>query len=257
MAKQVFQAEDGSIFKTKKAAENRDKKILAEKKAKDFGLTVDEIQEKMEYAAKNGHLKLKLLLDNFNHWTKFPIHIIKSFELSQIELKHQTLYIKKEKIWRKTEINVLFKETGSNFTSPELHLGTGVNSYIVKNVEKENDFKLIVEYEDKYNDYEKAVLNLKSEKNLSEKEIKILLNESQEVYEEEGENRRWNQAITTVIEIDGKCYAIDWLRGLTESQENEYWNQPYEVKLVKEEVTVVKTTIVKAKKENNTTKPEV
>lgn len=49
----------------------------------------------------------------------------------------------------------------------------------------------------------------------------------------------------TIIDVDGQLYAIDWMRGLTECQESEYWNQPYKVKKVEKVIT---KTVVTYKK---------
>ena len=44
-----------------------------------------------------------------------------------------------------------------------------------------------------------------------------------------GENRRWSRSIRSIIEICGRYFALDWEAGLTEYQENEFYNQPVEV----------------------------
>lgn len=82
---------------------------------------------------------------------------------------------------------------------------------------------------------------------LSEKEIKVLVHDNFEVDEIEGEEHRWYRIVSTIIERDNRYFRIDWHRGLTEYQENEYPNQPYEVE-PKEKVITVKEWI---KKEEN------
>ena len=82
---------------------------------------------------------------------------------------------------------------------------------------------------------------------LSEKEIKTFIHDNYEVDEIEGEEHRWYRIITTIIEINNRYCAINWNRGLTECQENEYPNQPYEVE-PKDEVITIKKWI---KKEEN------
>lgn len=57
----------------------------------------------------------------------------------------------------------------------------------------------------------------------------------------EGGSGRWTQSISTIFEIDSQLYCIDWERGLTEYQDNEYLYQPYKVRQEEKEVT---TTIV-------------
>lgn len=82
---------------------------------------------------------------------------------------------------------------------------------------------------------------------LSEKEIKTFVHDNCEVDEIEGEEHRWYRVITTIIEINNRYFAICWNRGLTEYQENEYPNQPYEVES-KDEIITIKKWI---KKEEN------
>jgi hypothetical protein len=63
---------------------------------------------------------------------------------------------------------------------------------------------------------------------LTEREIEELVWDY-EVEREEGDNRRWTRSVTSIVELCDKYFAIDWEEGLTECQENEYYNQPYEV----------------------------
>ena len=84
---------------------------------------------------------------------------------------------------------------------------------------------------------------------LTEREIEDLRWDYPEVYEEEHDSGRWTAFMTTVVDVNGKNYAINWQRGLTEYQENIYDEQPYECELVEEEVTITKTTIQEVKKD--------
>lgn len=84
---------------------------------------------------------------------------------------------------------------------------------------------------------------------LTESEIENLRWDYPEVYEEEHDSGRWTAFMTTVVDVNGKKYAIDWQRGLTEYQENIYDEQPYECELVEEEVTITKTMIYRVEKE--------
>lgn len=89
-------------------------------------------------------------------------------------------------------------------------------------------------------DIENKIIN--GEK-LSEKELKYCAWGDVGTYvgEKEGDSGRWTQSMSTIFEIDNQLYCIDWECGLTECQENEYWEQPYKVKRVEKEVT---TTVV-------------
>lgn len=91
-------------------------------------------------------------------------------------------------------------------------------------------------------DYDETVNKLKSGDKLSEREIKTLVYDGVEVDEIEGDSGRWTQGVQTIIDIDGELWAIDWDRGLTEYQENEFYNQPYRV--VKREKKIVVTEYV-------------
>lgn len=57
------------------------------------------------------------------------------------------------------------------------------------------------------------------------------------IEEQEGNNHRWQREMTTIFKFEDKFYALDWMQGLTECQENDYYKQPYEVE--KKEKTIV------------------
>lgn len=84
---------------------------------------------------------------------------------------------------------------------------------------------------------------LKNGELLSENEIKHLVWDSDGFIEEiEGDDHRWQKEMQTIIDIDGQLYAIDWMRGLTECQENEYLDQPYKVRKVEKVITKTEIT---------------
>lgn len=59
---------------------------------------------------------------------------------------------------------------------------------------------------------------------------------------------RWVIPASTVVSLKGKYFMIDWFKGKTELQENEYPNQPYEVE-PKEKVITIKVWEKKEKEE--------
>ena len=69
---------------------------------------------------------------------------------------------------------------------------------------------------------------LNSKQKLTENEIQTLV-WNYDIEQNEGDSRRWTKTIETIIEFEGKNYSILWEQGLTEMQENEYYNQPVEV----------------------------
>ncbi len=41
---------------------------------------------------------------------------------------------------------------------------------------------------------------------------------------------RWTQAVQTIFDVDGRLFAVSWYRGLTENQENDFYDaEVYEV----------------------------
>ena len=59
------------------------------------------------------------------------------------------------------------------------------------------------------------------------------------ITQEEGEQHRWTQDVSTIFEFEGKYYSLDWDRGLTEFQENGFYTQPYQVE---KEVKTIEVT---------------
>ena len=52
-----------------------------------------------------------------------------------------------------------------------------------------------------------------------------------------GDKHRWQTEITSIFKVGDRLFAIDWMEGNTENQENEYDLDPYEVEA--KEVTIV------------------
>lgn len=86
------------------------------------------------------------------------------------------------------------------------------------------------EEEYKQNHYDEYILNkIDSGENLDESELRNLRWEFNVVETQHGENRRWSRSVRSILEIGGRYFALDWDEGLTEMQENEFYNQPIEV----------------------------
>ena len=75
---------------------------------------------------------------------------------------------------------------------------------------------------------------------LNEQELECLVCDY-EIEAEEGEDHRWQREITSIIQLDDRFFSISWMRALTEMQNNDYWEQPIEVK----PITYTKTIEVK------------
>jgi len=55
----------------------------------------------------------------------------------------------------------------------------------------------------------------------------------------DNELHRWTRSVTTVFEIEGRLFVIEWEQGLTEECDDEFYNQPYEVEKKEKTVKVV------------------
>ena len=86
---------------------------------------------------------------------------------------------------------------------------------------------------------------LKNGEELSECELRELCWSDYMVDEIKGDDHRWQREMTTIIDVNGQLYAIDWMCGLTEYQESEFWDQPYKVKKVEKEITQTVVTYEK------------
>ena len=79
-------------------------------------------------------------------------------------------------------------------------------------------------------DFQKKILEkIDTGEELSESELSRLCYEHS-IWDEDGDEGRWTRSVESVIELDGRYFSIIWDRGLTECQENEFWNQPVEVR---------------------------
>ena len=90
-------------------------------------------------------------------------------------------------------------------------------------------------------DYDETIAKLKNGENLDESELMMLCCDGCIEDELEGDSGRWTQGVSTIIDIGDQLYRIDWSRGLTEYQDNEFYHQPYKVEKIEKVVT--KTTV--------------
>lgn len=61
------------------------------------------------------------------------------------------------------------------------------------------------------------------------------------VDEVEGDFHRWDREVKTVFKLEGddRLWAIDWRNALTELQEDEFCEQPYQVTMMERKVTAI------------------
>lgn len=81
---------------------------------------------------------------------------------------------------------------------------------------------------------------------LTEDELEDFVFYGNEVYRDEGDLGRWSRHVSSVIADDnGQLWCVEWEEGLTEMQDNGFYDQPYKAHLDKKPVTVIQTTIVR------------
>ena len=250
----MYEADDKKTFKTKSGAYNHNRKLAVKDAMKRLSMTEEEIESKLKEISERLPT-VKMLLRNQSNWTKWHIHHIKLINEDLFKEPDKiTQYVREYKDWGKLKEEVLFTETGVAFSDPELHcnnpiLGAG-DQYKVIKVDNVSSVIKKVYYDYKYDWTQRMSMKLKAGEDLSDSDINSLIYNFDEIHREEGEDRRWSKSVLSVVDIEGELYAIEWEQGLTENQENEFYNQPYPVELKTEEVVIKKTTVVKRELDN-------
>jgi hypothetical protein len=112
----------------------------------------------------------------------------------------------------------------------------------------ESELKAKQEKEYYENHYEEIILNkIDSGEKLNKSELSNLVWDFEEVDCEYGDNRRWSRSVTSIVKINDRFFCIKWENGLTENQENEFYDQPYEVEKKTYEKTITVTEWVSKK----------
>ena len=90
-------------------------------------------------------------------------------------------------------------------------------------------------------EWENEMLELiDSEYDLTESQLSKLVDRF-EIELTKGENRRWSRSVESICKVGSRYFKVDWEEGLTECQEDMYYDQPTEVELFEEERTITKT----------------
>lgn len=98
--------------------------------------------------------------------------------------------------------------------------------------------------------FEEAMLQMiDSGMALSERELSNLL--EYELEHESSEPDRWTRHITSIVELCGRYFALEWEQGLTEYQANYFGKQPYEVRERTYEKTITVTEWKPVEKEED------
>ena len=102
------------------------------------------------------------------------------------------------------------------------------------------DFDMYKEEKEKIkmSEYEKKLLDkIDSGEDLTCDELRTLVFEF-EVESEYGENLRWTRSVDTISTLGGRFFSTAWYEGLTECQEDEFYDQPVEVEKKEYDKTV-------------------
>ncbi len=102
--------------------------------------------------------------------------------------------------------------------------------------EKEEEERLKAEEEQKKKDDEQyywehfeeiMVQKIDNGESLTEEELGEF--KDFEIQNTKGDNRRWSRTVSSICELCGRFFNLIWEEGLTEYQENEFYDQPFEV----------------------------
>lgn len=81
---------------------------------------------------------------------------------------------------------------------------------------------------------EEKVLNSEE---LTIEELQYIAYKMNVIEEINGDDHRWQKEKSIIFEIQGRYFCLDYLEGLTEMQDDYFFEQPYEV--IKKEKTIV------------------
>ena len=120
-----------------------------------------------------------------------------------------------------------YKEIFSYINDIEKTDSTNINSVIIDENEHDTNFESWIY---------KKILNHQFN-DITKNDIKSLV-WNYEVKKIEGDSGRWTKSVQSICEICNVLVAVDWEEGLTEMQENEFYDPPYFVKPIERVVTI-------------------
>lgn len=81
---------------------------------------------------------------------------------------------------------------------------------------------------------------------LTKRELSRLVEEYEiESARKYGSEHRWTKEVTSIVKLKDRTFMMDWQKGLTEMQENNYMEQPYEVEMQEVEVTRIEKRYIR------------
>lgn len=133
------------------------------------------------------------------------------------------------------------------YTIKQIPAQIGKEKEKIMKAEEDKKIKMEKEAEEKYyeeNFVELMVKKIDDKKRLTEEELKTLIFE-ESINTVRDEPRRWSCTTTSIFKFKERFFAIVWENGLTENQEDEFTEQPYEVREEIKTVTVKKYVKIK------------
>ena len=160
---------------------------------KELGYTEEDMQRFWDECVEINHRAISALAKAGLNWTDLCIH-----QISQLpDLKDSTLKARQEKAEKEA------KEKAEK-----------------ERIEEEKAY-----YEEHFEEI--LVKKIDAGESLTESELSDMRDFS--IERDYGENRRWQRSVYDICMMCGRYFALTWEEGLTESQENEFFEQPYEV----------------------------
>lgn len=247
----IYTTSDGKDYKTKKSAERHERELTL----KQAGYTVQQVNDYVAKIAETNK-KIAMLLRDKKDWRDWNEYLVAQLPKTIDEHKNDTVTysITKKRGWgrnRDAEVLKTVKHARlGNEEYPE-EFKTYLNE-LTESDKNGSTFELQPEeLEGSHIKFKLVEVPLTPEEKmakgieLKEDDLRELIWGRNTLYTEEGEDRRWSKSVTTVIEADdGVIYAIDWEKGLTESQPDEFYEQPKKVRLEKREVVTVVTNVI-------------
>ena len=149
------------------------------------------------------------------------------------------------------ETNALVRNLSKNLVG-----WRGLNTHVIKQIptqkekdiesakKKEREEKEKKEKKEKeyyQNHFEEIMVKkIDNKENLKEQELReIMIN--YEIERKEHDNRRWTRTVESILEMCNRNFCLIWEEGLTECQENEFYEQPFEVVKKEYEKTITVT----------------
>ena len=96
-----------------------------------------------------------------------------------------------------------------------------------------------IDYDDEEKFEAEVIRRIDSKENFDEDELSELLWRLDEVDRIQYDDDRWTRPVSSILRIGERFFQLDWDKGLTESQQDYYEEQPLEV-FYKERVVVEK-----------------